>query len=163
MSTNCSCGIVIPDGSQFCPNCGKPIGQSSGQPTEQSIWQSGANQQSMPVSSGGLSQNAAAGLSYFTFIPAMIFLMMEPYNRNSFIRFHAWQSIFLSIASIVTAFVLAILFHLLGFLGLLLLPISPIVDIVFFAAWLFCVIKAFSNQMFKLPFIGDLAAQQAGN
>ena len=51
-----------------------------------------------PVQSG-LSNNAAGALAYVTIIPAIIFLIIEPYNRNSFVRFHAWQSIFLGIAA----------------------------------------------------------------
>ncbi len=40
----------------------------------------------------GLSDNAAGALAYVTIIPAIIFLIVEPYNKNSYIRFHAWQS-----------------------------------------------------------------------
>ena len=46
----------------------------------------------------GLSDNAAGALAYVTIIPAIIFLVAEPYNKNSYIKFHAWQSIFLGIA-----------------------------------------------------------------
>ena len=49
----------------------------------------------------GLSDNAAGGLAYVTIIPAIIFLAIAPYNRSSFVRFHAWQSIFLTIFYIV--------------------------------------------------------------
>ena len=35
------------------------------------------------------------GLCYVTLIPAIIFLVVAPYNQNRLIRFHAWQSIFL--------------------------------------------------------------------
>ena len=47
----------------------------------------------------GLSDNAAGALAYITIIPAIIFLLVEPYNKNSFVRFHAWQCIFLGIAA----------------------------------------------------------------
>ena len=40
----------------------------------------------------GLSDNAAGALAYVTIIPAIVFLLVEPYNKNSFVRFHAWQS-----------------------------------------------------------------------
>ena len=39
----------------------------------------------------GLSDNAAGALAYVTFIPAIIFLIVEPYNKNSYIKFHSWQ------------------------------------------------------------------------
>ena len=42
----------------------------------------------------GLSDNAASGLAYITIIPAIIFLVVAPYNQKPEIRFHCWQSIF---------------------------------------------------------------------
>ncbi len=54
----------------------------------------------------GLSDNAAGALAYVTIIPAVIFLIVEPYNRNSYIRFHSWQSIFLCVAAIAIDLVL---------------------------------------------------------
>ena len=37
-----------------------------------------------------------AVLAYFTFIPAVILLFVEPHNKNRYIRFHALQCILLS-------------------------------------------------------------------
>ena len=42
----------------------------------------------------GLSDSAAGALAYFTFIPAIIFLIVEPYSRNPFVRFHACSPFF---------------------------------------------------------------------
>ena len=50
------------------------------------------------VSQTGLSDTAASGLAYITIIPAIVFLVVAPYNQNPTIRFHSWQSIFLGIA-----------------------------------------------------------------
>ena len=49
---------------------------------------------SQPGAQSGLSDNAAGALAYVTIIPAIIFLVMEPYNKNRFIRFHSWQCLF---------------------------------------------------------------------
>ena len=46
----------------------------------------------------GLSDDAASGLAYLTFIPAIIFLVVAPFNTNPKVKFHAWQSIFLTAA-----------------------------------------------------------------
>jgi len=46
----------------------------------------------------GLSDTAAGGLAYITIIPAIIFLIVAPYNKSPNVRFHSWQSIFLAIA-----------------------------------------------------------------
>ena len=57
----------------------------------------------------GLSDNAAGGLAYITIIPAIVFLIVEPFNKNSFVRFHSWQCIFLAIAWFAVDIVLAII------------------------------------------------------
>ena len=44
----------------------------------------------------GLSDEAASGIAYLTFIPAIIFLVVAPYNTSPKVKFHAWQSIFLA-------------------------------------------------------------------
>jgi len=112
------------------------------------------------VSQSGLSDNAAGGLAYITIIPAIIFLIVEPFNRNSFVRFHAWQCIFLTIGCIVIDVALTFLTHL-PFLGFMTLLIWPLVGLAFFIVWILALIKAFNGQRFKLPIIGDLAEKQA--
>lgn len=109
----------------------------------------------------GLSDNAAGGLAYVTFIPAIIFLIIEPFNKNPYVRFHSWQSIFLSIAWIAVDIVL----HFIGrvpFLGLINLFLWPVVGLLFFILWLVVMINAFKGKRFKVPLIGDLAEKQAG-
>ena len=54
-----------------------------------------ADEPNATAASSGLSDNAAGALAYLTVIPAIIFLIVEPYNKNSFVRFHSWQCIFL--------------------------------------------------------------------
>src|ERR1043165_2409473 len=70
----------------------------------------------------GMTDNVAGMLAYITIIPAIIFLVVAPYNRNRFIRFHAWQCIFLCIAWTVLWIVLSIFAHIpfLGWLSILL-------------------------------------------
>jgi uncharacterized membrane protein len=112
------------------------------------------------VSQSGLSDNAAGGLAYITVIPAIIFLILEPYNRSSFVRFHAWQCIFLTIGCVVVDVALSFLLHL-PFFGFMTLLIWPLVGLAFFIVWILALIKAFNGQRFKLPIIGDLAEKQA--
>ena len=109
----------------------------------------------------GLSDNAAGGLAYVTFIPAIIFLIIEPFNKNSYVRFHSWQSIFLSIVWVAVDVVL----HMIGrlpFIGLLNLILWPVVGLGFFILWLVVMISAFNGKSFKVPFIAGLAEKQAG-
>jgi uncharacterized membrane protein len=112
----------------------------------------------------GLSDNAAGAIAYVTFIPAIVFLLIEPFNKNPYVRYHAWQSLFLNVAVLV--------FN--AALGLVLAPMlffSPALHFAFWRlielAWLLllivCVIQAAKGQRFKLPVIGALAERQAGN
>jgi uncharacterized membrane protein len=109
----------------------------------------------------GLSENAASGLAYVTIIPAIVFLVTPPYNQNTTIRFHSWQSIFLAIACVVVDVALTILVRL-PFFGFMTLFLWPLVGLAFLIIWILVLIKAFNGQKFKLPIIGDLAEKQAG-
>jgi len=108
----------------------------------------------------GLSDNAAGGLAYVTIIPAIVFLIVAPFNKNSYVRFHSWQSIFLFIAWIAIDIVLMILGHL-PFIGWFTWILRPLVGLGLFILWIICLIKAFNGERFKVPFIGDLAEKQA--
>ena len=104
--------------------------------------------------SEGLSDNAASGLAYVTIIPAIIFLIVAPYNQKPIVRFHAWQSIFLNIG--------AFAIHLaLMFIPIIGWAISIVFSLLVFVVWLICMVKAFSGQRFNIPVISNLAAQQA--
>ncbi len=114
----------------------------------------------------GLTDNAAGAISYLTFIPAIIFLAVPPYSTSPFVRFHAWQSIFLNIAAFVVAVAVAIFVGIAaaflpwGLYGLVHL-ISPAVDLVWFLLWLVCVLKAVNGGKFVIPIVGNLAEQLA--
>ena len=102
----------------------------------------------------GLTESAASGLAYLTIIPAIIFLVVAPYNQSANVRFHCWQSIFLGIVAFVIGFfniipILGQIIFLFGMLGLLII-------------WILCVVKAFNGQRFVIPVIGPFAAKQAG-
>jgi uncharacterized membrane protein len=136
------CGQPVAEGSTICANC-------SGHPV-------------VPVSAGsGLADNVAGMLAYITIIPAIIFLILEPYNRSRFVRFHAWQSIFFNIAWWILWIGLHIFAHipLLGWLSIL---VWPLVGLAGFIAWIILLLKANQGLMYKLPVIGDLAEKQAG-
>jgi uncharacterized membrane protein len=112
----------------------------------------------------GLSDDAAGALAYFTFIPALIFLLVAPYNQKASIRFHAWQSILLTVAAIIINIALGIFLGItMIFLGFsVYLLVWRLIELCWFAIWLVCVYNAFNGKRFKLPVIGDLAEKQAG-
>src|SRR5580658_11231693 len=108
----------------------------------------------------GLTETAASGLAYLTFIPAIIFLVVAPYNQNANVRFHAWQSIFLSIAWAAVWIVLVVIgvIPILNFLDIVL---TPVVAIGFLILWVMVLVQAFQGKRFKIPVLGDLALKQA--
>ena len=141
------CGIQMPDNTAFCPGCG---------------WNT-----TRPIlgTTGGIRDNIAAAMAYVTFIPAIVFLVVAPFKKNRFIRFHAFQSLLLTLAGVAAGLALKLLFLVLSLISLghlLLLLISAIVLLECVILWLVLVVKALQGDLFKLPLIGDLAERQAG-
>jgi uncharacterized membrane protein len=111
----------------------------------------------------GLSDNGAGALAYVTFIPAIIFLMMPPYNQSSYVRFHAWQSIFLNVVGFALWIVMIFVMILMpGVMWFMVMMVRLLIFLALFVAWLICVMKALNGARFGLPIIGPLAAKQAG-
>lgn len=109
----------------------------------------------------GLSDNAAGALAYVLLIPAIYFLLVEPYNRNSYVRFHAWQCIYLAISCVAAdcmVFVLGtLLFHSFAIVDAL----YSVIHFVALVLWIMLVIKAINGERYQLPFIGRFAAWRA--
>jgi len=117
-------------------------------------------------SSTGLDANIAAALSYFFWLlSGAVFFAIETESR--FVKFHAMQSMLMSVAAIVlwivymvvwTVFTrmpfLGIVAGLVGFLGWALLSLG------FLGLWLYCMFRAFQGERFKLPYIGEVAEKQ---
>jgi uncharacterized membrane protein len=122
-----------------------------------------------PAASTGMGNNVAGLLAYlFGWLGGLVFLLIEPYKTNRFVRFCAFQSIFLDVAVFGLFIVLMVLGVILaiisrGFGGILMLPLWGILWLGFIAAKIILMVKAYGNQEFKLPVIGDLAAKQAGS
>ena len=158
------CGAQLAADSGFCGTCGAAVG---GQSVAQSSGAAAAPAQ--PAASTGMTNNVAGMLCYIVgFITGIVFLVLEPYNKNRFVRFHAFQSIFFSAVCIVFSMVWSWIFVSLlftpgmGLWGLMSL-IWLVIRLAMFAAWIFLMFKAYNNEEFKLPIIGDLAAKQAGS
>ena len=110
----------------------------------------------------GLSDNAAGAVAYITFVPAIVFLVMPPYNGRPFVRFHSWQSILLNVAAFVVNIAVSLLAVVTLFMGpMVLYAIIRIVWLLWIALWVLCVVQAVNGKMYKLPLIGDLAEKMA--
>ncbi len=103
---------------------------------------------------GGLSENAAAALSYVTIIPAIIFLLIEPYNKMPLVRFHSIQCL----AFAVVLFAVHMVLRVIPIIGLL---ISLLISLGALVLWIICILKASKGEYYKLPLIGDFALNQS--
>ncbi len=116
------------------------------------------------ASTAGLSDNIAAALAYVTIIPAIIFLVIEPYNKIPLVRFHSFQSIAFCIAAIVLQAAIAIVegfLHVIPLSWILFGLINTAVGLALFIAWVIVILKASKGEWYKLPIIGDFAEKQA--
>ena len=143
-----SCGTQV-EGA-FCPKCGAPVGTGAAPPP------SGAP----PVASAApMADNAASALCYLL-IPAIVFLVIAPYNQNKTVRFNAFQSIFLFVAMVVCSIALGIVLGILHmwFIGF---GIHSLYSLACFVLWIYLLITTFQGKTTVLPVIGPLAQQQA--
>lgn len=134
------CGAPVADGAAFCGSCGTSM--------------TGAPSPATQASAGGMESNLAAALAYL-WIVAIIFLFLEPYNKDRFIRFHCFQALFLGLGFIV----LSIALNLIPFVGW---ALGSLLWLLYVVAAILTALKAYNQEMYKLPVIGDLAEQQAG-
>jgi uncharacterized membrane protein len=114
----------------------------------------------------GLSDNAAGAIAYITIIPAIIFLLVDPYNKNSYVRFHSFQCLFLCVAAIVIDIAFGIVLMIAAFVAPMLALMGSLAMWLLSFFWLgvvvLCIIKASQGARFQLPLIGPFAAKQAG-
>ncbi len=143
----------------FCPNCGTQIADGAACPKCGGTVPA-APTQGAAATSTGLADNMAGALAYVTIIPAIVFLVLEPFNKKRFVRFHSFQCIFFAVAWTALWIVLAIIGHI-PFLGWATLLLWPLISLAGLIIWVILVLKAYQNQMFKLPVIGDMAEKQA--
>jgi uncharacterized membrane protein len=133
---------------------GSSIAYPTGQPRPKGASMSDSNP-------SGLSDNAAAGIAYITLIPAIIFLIVAPFKNSSYVRFHAWQSIFFFVAWAVVHILVGVVQNFVPSVLFLTLTLWQLVDLAFFVVLVIVFVSAFNGKRFKLPIIGGLAEQQA--
>jgi uncharacterized membrane protein len=146
------CGAQMPDISSFCAACGNPIGETK-------------LPQGATLPGTTLKDNLIGAAAYITFIPAVILLLVEPYNKNRFIRFHSFQSVFLTVAAVAAGILLRLVFAVLSFipvLGHFVVLLTVMVAVLGWAIlWMVLLVKAVQGEIFILPFIGDWAQKQS--
>jgi uncharacterized membrane protein len=112
----------------------------------------------------GLDANVGALLCYLpicgiSLIYSIIVLVTD--KTNKVVRFHAFQSLLLTVGYIVVVIAIsiisAILAQISGTLGGLFSLLIWLVMLAFLGLMIFGCIKAYQGQSFKLPVIGDMA------
>jgi uncharacterized membrane protein len=115
---------------------------------------------------GGLPERLAGALAYFTFLPAVAFLLLQPYRKNLFVRFHALQCLLFTAATILIALLLwlaSLALFAIPVLGpLLVVLVAAVAALAAIFGWLVLVIKAFQGATYRLPLLGEFAEQCAG-
>ena len=147
------CGANVPETARFCQVCGQP--QAAGGATP-------AATVPAPQGQSGLSENTAALLSYVLgWLTGIIFYLID---RRPYVRYHAAQSIVTFGGLHIVRAVIGVAFgigwwwgrgmgmHMAG--GLFILWALGILTLVL---WMYCMIKAYQGERFKLPLAGDIA------
>jgi uncharacterized membrane protein len=167
-----TCGTSLPDGSPACPACGASQGVAAASAAP------GAMPSSIPgpmpgtipapLPAAGLTPNVAGALAYLVgAITGILFLVIDPFKTDRFVRFHAFQSIFFNLAWIAFWIVWMIVGVMLGAIShglffIIQLPINLLITVGGFCLWAYLMYSAYQGKTFQIPVIGALAASQAG-
>jgi uncharacterized membrane protein len=151
------CGSEVT--GRFCARCGAPV---EGPPPPPS---SPSRLSSLDDNVSGLEENVASALCYLLLIlSGVLFLVIEPYNRNRTVRFHAFQSIFVWVGIVILSIAVAIVsqfWSLIPFAGRI---IGGLIWSAFglgvFVLWIVLMYKAYNREKWILPLVGPLAEKQ---
>jgi uncharacterized membrane protein len=156
------CGTEL--SGRFCAKCGAPAPNAPGPGLGGSDIPRPAPPPSPappPISLPGLDENLAAALCYLVpIVTGVLFLFVEPYNRNKNVRFHAFQSIFFWIGVLLADAAVDIVFG--GILGginsyELLRLVWSVFRLAVLALWLVLMYRAYMRQRWVLPVVGEMA------
>lgn len=151
-----TCGTVLADNGAPCATC-----------TSRAAVRTSTTAAIPAASNSGLQPNAAAALAYsLGLITGILFLVIDPYKNDKYVRFHAYQSVLFNVAWIGIWIVWIIAGLVLGaatkgLFFLLELPVNLLLMLVGFMLWLFLMYRAYQGRYFRLPVVGTIAANRA--
>lgn len=153
------CGKQNSDNAEFCTSCGASMAtgqQNSGYQAPPPGYQTNPGMGSQT----GLQKNVSGLLCYlFGWITGIIFYFID---KDPFVRFHAIQSIIVSVIITVISILLQVLLGaFLWRVWFLYTILNLILWVVTVGVWVLCMVKAYHNEKFKLPIIGDIAEKYA--
>ena len=144
------CAAQMPNSAAFCPGCGHSMQTQPVARQKLGVWR----------------ENLLGALTYFTFLPALAFLLLDPYRKNSFLRYHSVQCLLFWLVGMVATVLVRLLVGLLLFVpivgplfALLLVTLAALAALF---TWIVLLVKAFQGERFRLPVIGDLAEHYSG-
>jgi uncharacterized membrane protein len=144
------CGTPVGAADQFCGKCGSPQTGSA---------HPGATAAKPADFMSGISNRNAELLCYIPmvgWIAAIVVLASEHFRRETQVRFHAFQGLYLFVAWLIVDWVISpALYFQEGFI--LHRLFSRGLQLLIFAAWIFMLIKVSHDEDYKLPIIGELA------
>src|ERR1700730_14157863 len=109
-----NCGAQVE--GKFCAKCGAAVAANAPGGTVPGPAPPVVTQISAP----GLAQNVASALCYLLLVlTGILFLVIEPYNKNKTIRFHAFQAIFFWLAAVAMSIIVAVVTTVLGSISFL--------------------------------------------
>lgn len=115
----------------------------------------------------GLEPRIAGALCYLlSVVTGVLFLVLEKNSR--FVRFHAWQSIILFVTYLGLYTVINLLGNILGILPLIGSPLwylsrslNQLLSLGMGVITVVLMVKAYQEERFKLPYLGDIAERNA--
>lgn len=148
------CSAEMPEISMFCPGCGRAVKPADSEAT-------------VSIAASSRSDSLIAAVSYASPIPAILFLAIPglKFNNSAFVRFHSWQSILFSVATIIVGFLVRLVFAILSFIpwvGFLFAWLSiGVVSLAVVILWIVLVVKAAQGEAYELPKLGSMALHLA--
>jgi uncharacterized membrane protein len=140
----------MPETAAFCPGCGRPMQAARAHGRV-----------------GVFPENIAGAVAYITLVPAIVFLVLDPYSKNRFLRFHSFQCLLLWATLLVMGIavklvglvllVIPVLGHLLVALLWMVLGLGAII------VWLVLITKSLQGEAFKIPILGEVAEHLASS
>jgi uncharacterized membrane protein len=107
----------------------------------------------------GPQSKPIAALTYLLgFVTGVIFLYLEPYDKDEFVRFHARQSIVYSIAWFAVNIILSVFVAVLpGALGGVIRFLQSLINLGLAIFWVFLMYKAYKGEKYRIPELADWA------
>ena len=108
--------------------------------------------------------NIIAALSYLLgFVTGLIFLYVEPYNQDEYVRFHARQSIGFSVVWFAIEVIVGVFIAVLPqFLSVILNFLLTIVNIALAVYWIVLMYKAYNGERYRIPELADIVDSISG-